>query len=584
MKRLKNVIWLSFFCFLFSCSNENVVNSEKKNVSELTSSQVLDRILGLGFSKENIEEFDDYYLVDGEIRFPKNDDFSCDTSKLRQLRYKYLVTQKSIQVYIDPDFGYESVSSPALNNALNAYNAIQSSLFFSRTLDKSQANIVITTGSLGDNHAAVADAPSNSGRPGGLITVDLWVMSQNTHMTENNFTFIFAHELGHTIGLVGRKDTGGTLISGTSPNDYESVWSDLNYYAKWQGFTDGDTTAILSLYPPDVKGGFDLNYATDQVIALDYDGNGLGDLMLYRPGSKSVTLNCSRGNGFFSSVFQSYTGIGYYDFNESVDKAIALDYNGDGKDDILCYRPGSKTVYLLKSNGDKTFTNVYASSNGIGYYDFNESVDRAIALDYNGDGKDDILCYRPGSKIVYLLKSNGDGTFTTVYTSRNGIGGYDFNALEDEAIALDYNGDGKDDILCYRPGSKTVYLLKSNGDGTFTTVYTSRNGIAGFDFNASVDKAIALDYNGDGKDDILCYRPGSKIVYLLKSNGDGTFTSVYEGRNGIAGFDFSKCGDRAVALDYNHDGLSDIVLYRPGFGVAWSAHSNGSSFVLDSSN
>ena len=127
-------------------------------------------------------------------------------------------------------------------------------------------------------------------------------------------------------------------------------------------------------------------------------------------------------------------------------------------------------------------------------------------------------------------------------------------------------------------------MLKSNGDGTFTTVYASRNGIGYYDFNASEDKAIALDYNGDGKDDILCYRPGSKIVYLLKSNGDGTFTTVYESRNGIAGFDFSRSEDRAVALDYNHDGLSDIVLYRPGSGVAWSAHSNGSSFVLDSSN
>ena len=559
------------------------MNSEKENVSELTSSQVLDRILGLGFSKENIEEFDDYYLVDGEIRFPKNDDFSCDTSKLRQQRYKYLVTQKGIQVYIDPNFGWENVTIPALNNALNAYNAIQSSLFFSRTLDKSQANIVITTGYLGYNHAAQADAPSNSGRPGGLITVDLDVMRNNTRMTENNFTFIFAHELGHTIGLLSPNE-GGTLISGTSSVDDESVWSDLDSRAKWQGFTDGDIKAILSLYPRDVKGAFDLNSAADQAIALDYDGKGLEGLMFYRPGSKWVILNCSRGNGFFSSVFQSHTGIGYYDFNESVDRAIALDYNGDGKDDVLCYRPGSKTVYLLKSNGDKTFTNVYASRNGINGYDFNASEDKAIALDYNGDGKDDILCYRPGSKIVYLLKSKGDGTFTTVYTGRNGIAGFDFNESVDQAIALDYNGDGKDDILCYRPGSKTVYLLKSNGDGTFTTVYASRNGIGYYDFNASEDKAIALDYNGDGKDDILCYRPGSKIVYLLKSNGDGTFTTVYESRNGIAGFDFSRSEDRAVALDYNHDGLSDIVLYRPGSGVAWSAHSNGSSFVLDSSN
>jgi hypothetical protein len=310
-------------------------------------------------------------------------------------------------VYIEPDFGWKDVAIPALNNALNAYNAIQSSLFFSRTLDKSQANIVITSNCwLGDNHAAEADAPSNSGKPGGLISVDLYVMNKNTNMTENNFTYIFAHELGHTIGLLSPKD-GGTLISGTSSVDDESVWSDLNSRAKWQGFSNGDIKAILSLYPPDVKGVFDLNYAVDQVIALDYDGNGLGDLMLYRPGSGSVTLNCSRGNGFFSSVFQSYTGIGYYDFKASVDKAIALDYNGDGKDDILCYRPDYKIVYLLKSNGDGTFTTVYESRNGIAGFEFDSSVDRAVALDYNHDGLSDIVLYRPGYGVAWSAHSNG---------------------------------------------------------------------------------------------------------------------------------------------------------------------------------
>lgn len=322
--------------------------------------------------------------------------------------------------------------------------------------------------------------------------------------------------------------------------------------------------------------GFSLNKTTDRILPLDYNGDGIMDIICYSPGYQVIYINAGLLDGTFYNALAGH-GIGNYDLRSTSDMVNILDYNGDGKDDLMCYRPGSKTVYISKSNGDGTFTTVYSSNTGISGYDFSSSNDRAITLDYNGDGKDDLMCFRPGSNTVYVLKSNGDGTFTTTYSSNTaGIGGYSLASKDDRIISFDYNGDGKDDLMCYRPGSKYVWILKSNGTGTFNAVSSSSNGLSGYTFANNSDRAIALDYNGDKYDDILCFRPGYGYTHMLKSNGDGTFSSVIQNTNGIAGYNLTNTNDKIISIDYNKDTYSDLILYRPGSGIAFSVSCNES--------
>ena len=332
---------------------------------------------------------------------------------------------------------------------------------------------------------------------------------------------------------------------------------------------------------------FSLNKTNDRIVSLDYNGDGVKDILCYSPGYGLVSLNAGLKDGTFHNIYFNLNGLSGYNFLDVNDQLTVLDYNGDGKDDLMCYRPGSGIVFIVRSNGDGTFTTVYAPTAGVGIggYNFKDSNDRVIALDYNGDGKDDLMCYRPGSGIVFVIRSNGDGTFTTVYAPSGGIGigGYDFRNTNDKAIAFDYNGDGYEDILSYRPGSKTVYISKSNGNGTFTNVYASSNGIGGYDFSKTCDLIIPLDLNGDKYSDLLCYRPGSKIVYLLKSNGNTTFANVMQSTNGISGYNLDDINDKIISLDYNNDKLSDLILYRPGKGIAFSTSysSSNSNFFQD---
>lgn len=324
-----------------------------------------------------------------------------------------------------------------------------------------------------------------------------------------------------------------------------------------------------------IRCGFSLNKTKDRILPLDYNGDGVMDIICFSPGYRTIYLNQGLGDGTFVNVIASSSGLGGYDLSSTSDIINVLDYDGNGKDDLMCYRPGYGHVFILKSNGDGTFTTVYASATGIGGFDFNSSHDKAIKLDYNSDGKDDLMCFRPGSGTVFILKSNGNGTFTKVYSSSNGIGGFDFKATQDKAISFDYNGDGLDDILSYRSQDKKVFIAKSNGNGSFTNIYASSNGIGGFDCSNAYDFIIPLNYNGDTFSDLLCFRPGYKIAFLLKSNGNGTFASVMQSRNGIADFDLGSTADKIIALDYNNDNNSDLILYRPGVGTTFSANSTG---------
>src|SRR5205085_995233 len=178
-------------------------------------------------------------------------------------------------------------------------------------------------------------------------------------------------------------------------------------------------------------------------------------------------------------------------------------------------RPGRGAACVAPSQGDGSCTGVYtvgdnvrAAPNGIGDYDLLSPDDRVLVLNYDGasgDKKDDLFLYRPGKGAAGVVRSNGDGTFTSVYSvgdngsaEPNGIGGYDLLAAEDRVLAFNYDGatgDRKSDLFLYRPGRGAAWVARSNGDGTFTGVYTvgdngsaPPNGIGGFDLLSDADR------------------------------------------------------------------------------------------------
>ncbi|MCP3168689.1 FG-GAP-like repeat-containing protein [Myxococcus qinghaiensis] len=376
---------------------------------------------------------------------------------------------------------------------------------------------------------------------------------------------VLAHELGHVLGFRHEH----TRVSGTCYED-----------SNWRAITPYDTTSIMHYDicpgytgPGLILSNWDAWGVTDTykrgpvTVAGDFDGNDLDDVLTYRPGSGQAWVGYSNSYGSWTRS-TSIMSAGF-DFWSPNDRVVVLDFNNDGRDDLFVYRPGGGPAYAMQGNANRTFTTTMAASNFAGF-DFGEPQDRAFAFDYDNDGNKDLFFYRPISSVAWVARSNGDGTFSQAYGAI-GIGGYFPNSIRDQVRVLDYDGDGRDDLFFFRPGGGWTGLVHNTTTGFVGG--TPSSGFLGYDFGDPLDEVLVLDYNGDTRDDLLMYRPGTGAAYLARGTSTGLLLTT--ATTGIGGYDILERWDTAVKLDFNNDSYDDLFFYRPGMYASYVLQGNG---------
>ena len=274
--------------------------------------------------------------------------------------------------------------------------------------------------------------------------------------------------------------------------------------------------------------------------------------------------------------------------------ACFIDYNNDGYQDIYLVNGTSRKLqaagksphdYLLKNNGDGTFTDVTAQAH-LGASGLHSGC--AVG-DYNNDGYPDIFVTNFGPNILY--RNNGDGTFTNV-TDAAGVAGphWDFPKWSMGAAFGDYDNDGNLDLYVTnfskfdprhppaRPMDAKACLLKNipivcppdtlegeqailyhnNGDGTFTDV-TRQAGIIRKDPGHGFGVVFG-DFNNDGLQDIYQVNDAGPNFYYV-NKGDGTFRDASWNSGLAVDVNGKPQGSMGVTVgDYNNDGLLDIFV------------------------
>lgn len=332
----------------------------------------------------------------------------------------------------------------------------------------------------------------------------------------------------------------GTAVAGGRDQNGDGVPDPLvgNVGIVGQGATTGNARIVSgvdgsTLVRVQTTAALD-GYATT-LDAIDYNGDGIDDLLVGAPTRDVGTID-SAG---FISVYSGVDGSVLFDRNGTLkdglfgsDVASLGDLDGDGNEEFIVGAPGANNAAYVFSGGtgQVRFTLERAGVGRVG-----ETV--SSAGDVNGDSVADLIV-GDGNRDSASVFSGSDGSL--LYVVDPGVS--PTGNVEQIAPLGDFNGDGFDDFAMGQ-------VLYSGIDGAvITTLSTIRN--------SSLE--VIGDLNFDGVADLLSSSPGGPTDSGSVIVTSGADNSILVELMGDAGDQFGT--SVANAGDLNGDGIDDIIV------------------------
>ncbi len=368
------------------------------------------------------------------------------------------------------------------------------------------------------------------------------------------------------------------------------------------------------------QGGFNGNSNNDptQQYTGDFDGDGIMDILLAETElinnvrfMKKLHVKMRTTNNFQFANITTLSLSGNFEIDDK-DKVpftkhstLIADFDGNGRDDIMLVKTNNLAgnggrrieefkIYELNAtnNGLSVLTTNYPFSGGTTFDKINGSTTNYISMgDFDGDGRADFITYLSNNgnhDLFYSQPTISGNQNMKVHNpyALNPVAGSGFPfANADANYTIDFNGDGKTDIMTIKDGDCKIYTINKtpNGVRPYEVVELHTNGYPTLWHNI-----YPGDFNGDGKTDILtinsaglteiAYSTGITWQKVPFSFGAPLVSSVPPDLNSLG------TGDNPIFIsDFNGDGKSDIAHIIPKVGAnptkVYVHYSRGTSFL-----
>ena len=254
--------------------------------------------------------------------------------------------------------------------------------------------------------------------------------------------------------------------------------------------------------------------------------------------------------------------VGEWTIN-SIDKYFNGDFDGNGKDELLCVQNTSKgksSLFSFNNGWMKKWTN--NGDGSLGEWIFCQN-DKFLIGDFNGDGKDELLCIQDNEQgRAVLFEFNDDnGQWSVIWTNNtNGwLSGWKIRQ-DDKFITGDFNGDGKDDLMCITNSDNGWASVFSFFQGQWLYMWSNYgNGWIGEWKIRTIDIFYCGDFNGNGKADLFCVQnTGGDKDWMTLLSFNGSWGKLWSNR-GSSSFGIYPYRNRLIVGNFDTDGSDELL-------------------------
>ena len=228
---------------------------------------------------------------------------------------------------------------------------------------------------------------------------------------------------------------------------------------------------------------------------------------------------------------------------QNINDFQVLDFDNDGDLDIVTISSESnKKISLYKNNGNDTFSQQLLISTTNNFSNTNDFFLKIV--DINNDGYLDLVTN--GLNRINVFINNGSNNYSEIIVGYGAAINVNYVNIE----VSDVDNDGFKDIIAER---------KIDGSTSSNLFWFKNDNLNFYPFQINIynENPNFVDIENDGDVDIVCKNGSGGISFISNSN-NGTFTIQQILNSTEINFSF----DTIKLLDFNNDGLKDIVIYN----------------------